>query len=95
MQSSTALSENGWAFRAVKRDVGFDLSSNNDQYEYVFASDPGNAIDRAYVYLFRFRVDGGARLYCDRDGTGGVEGLEFFPDEVGYVEIKTEPCSSD
>ncbi|HEU4406406.1 MAG TPA: hypothetical protein VFS43_14170 [Polyangiaceae bacterium] len=84
---------NAWLFGAAERDVGFDLSLNNDQYQYAFLSNAGNTTERNYSYLFRFRVDGGEWVYCDGDGTGGVEKLPFSPGEAGYVEITNKTCA--
>lgn len=82
-----------WLYSTADRDVGFDLSLNNDQYRYAFLSDLGNTTIRGYNFVFRFRVDGGDWVYCDGDGVGGVDGLEFSPSATGYVEITTEPCA--
>jgi hypothetical protein len=91
--SDPRVVSDGWVFRVATRDVGFDLALNNDQYQYTFVSDAGNTTERGYGYLFRFRIDGGDWMYCDGDGTGGVEGFDFTPSAMGYVEITNEPCA--
>ncbi len=84
----------GWVFMPATRDVGFDLGANNDQYQYPFISDGGNTAERTYSYLFRVRVDGGEWLYCDGNGTGGVENLQFSADDLGYIEVTNASCAA-
>jgi hypothetical protein len=75
----------GWEY--LDAAYGFQ-AADEDEYEAGFTA-PGVPGD--YAYAFRVSLDGGETVtYCDTDGAGSGEGLDFDPGRLGLLTVTAE-----